>query len=190
MSAEAQYEYREGLRNVHDAIFEYLGKNGIAIDAEGVSHLFTWQPGAPVPSSVRFDIAPIGRNATVVEFSSEQIEDCWEGLDRADVRKKLDEIVGRFTIVDKQKSKPSEQQRCDEAIAVIKMSFPRIHQRIVSLWGTAQGEIFLDGLMVDERGGRQGFPHESMRALLLLQRVHFQKFGTFKKVDPWDIAKF
>jgi len=190
MSAQAQYEYREGLRNVHDAIFEYLGKNGIAIDAEGVYHLFTWQQGASVPSSVKFDIAPIGKNATAVEFSSDQIEDCWEGLDRADVRKKLEEIVGKFTIVDKKQPEPSEKQRFDEAIATMKMSFPRIHEKLVALWGTPQGEVFLDGLIVDDRGGRQGFPRDAMGALLFLQRVHFQKFGTFKKVDPWDVVKF
>ena len=26
--------------------------------------------------------------------------------------------------------------------------------------------------------------------LLVLQRIHFLKFGTFKKVDPWDVVKF
>ena len=190
MSADAQYEFREGLRVVYEAIIENLGKNGVAIDAEGVTYAFTWQPGAPVPSSVKFAIAPVGRQVTQAEFSNDQIEDCWEGLDRADVRKKLGDIVGKFTTVDKQQPEPSEKERFDEAIAILKANFPRIHLNIVALWGTPQGESFLDGLIVDDRGGRQGFPRDAMGALLLLQRIHFQKFGTFKKVDPWDVVKF
>jgi len=190
MSVEAQYEFREGLRIVYEAILERLGESGVAINADGVSYGLTWQPGAPVPTLVTFVIAPIGRQPMRVEFSNEEIEDCWEGLDRAEVRSKLREIVDRFTIVDRKQPEPSEKQRFEEAVAVLKMNFPRIHQNVVSLWGTPQGEIFLDGLIVDDRGGRQGFPAAVMHALLLLQRVHFQKFGTFKKLNPWEVVKF
>lgn len=189
MSADAQYEFREGFRSVNDAIVGCLSENGVAINAEGVTYALFWQPGAPVPSSVTFEIAPIGRRPVTVEFSNEEIEDCWEGLDHAEVRRKLREMVEKFTIVDRAQPEQSEKQRFDEAVAAVKMKFPRIHQSIVSLWGTAQGEAFLDGLIVDERGGRQGFPPDAMQALLLLQRVHFQKFGTFKKVEPWEIVK-
>ena len=189
MSADAQYESREGFRSVNDAIVECLSENGVAINAEGVTYALVWQPGVPVPSSVTFEIAPIGRRPVKVEFSNEEIEDCWEGLDHAEVRRKLREMVEKFTIVDRAQPEQSEKQRFDEAVAAVKMNFPRIHQSIVSLWGTAQGETFLDGLIVDERGGRQGFPPDVMQALLLLQRVHFQKFGTFKKVEPWEIVK-
>ena len=189
MSAEVQYEFREGMRIVHEAILEKLGENGVAINAEGVSYAFTWEPGAPVPSLVTFEIAPIGRQPMRVEFPNEEIEDCWEGLDRAEVRRKLREIVDKFTIVDRKLPEQSEKQRLDEAVAVLRMNFPRIHQNVVSLWGTPQGETFLDGLIMDDRGGRQGFPPGVMHALLLMQRVHFQKFGTFKKVDPWEIVK-
>jgi len=84
----------------------------------------------------------------------------------------------------------TDKRRFDEAVAVLKKNFPRLHQSMASLWGTAQGESFLDGLIVDDRGGRQGFPADTMRALLVLQRIHFLKFGTFKKVDPWDVVKF
>ena len=190
MSVEVQYEFREGLRIVYEAILEKLSDNGVAINAEGVSYVFTWQPGAPVPSLVTFEIAPIGRQPTRVEFPNEEIEDCWEGLDRAEVRRKLCEIVDKFTIVDRKQPEQSEKQRFDEAVALLKMYFPRIHQSMVSLWGTPQGETFLDGLILDDRGGRQGFPPGVMQALLLLQRVHFQKFGTFKKVNPWEVVKF
>ena len=61
-------------------------------------------------------------------------------------------------------------------------------RQLLALWGTLQGEVYLDGLIVDERGNRQGFPADALRALLVLQRVQFQQYGTCKRVDPWDVA--
>lgn len=83
---------------------------------------------------------------------------------------------------------PSDQQLTDEAVEMLKTLFPRIHQSLLALWGSAPGEAYLDGLIVDERGDRQGFPPDVLRGLLVLQRIHFEKFGTFKKVDPWDVG--
>jgi hypothetical protein len=83
---------------------------------------------------------------------------------------------------------PTDKQLAEDAIATMKTLFPRIHQQLVALWGTLQGEAYLDGLIVDERGNRQGFPADALRALLVLQRVHFQQFGTFRRVDPWDVG--
>ena len=84
---------------------------------------------------------------------------------------------------------PTDKELTDEAVALLKALFPRIHQNLVALWGAGEGETYLDGLIVDDRGNRQGFPPDVFRALLVLQRVHFQTFGTFKKTDPWDIGK-
>ena len=189
MGGNAEHELREGLRNVSEAIVGHLNENGVPINPEGVSCTPAWQGGEPIPAILTFDIAPIGRAPIKLEFSNEEIEDCWEGLDRAEVRKKLREITDKFTVVDRRQPDRSEKQRFDESIAVLKSNFPRIHQNIVSMWGRPEGEEFLDNLIMDDRGGRQGFPQDVMGALLLLQRVHFQKFGTFKKVDPWDLVK-
>lgn len=81
---------------------------------------------------------------------------------------------------------PTDRELVDSAIATLKEGFPRIHQKLIPLWGSAQGEAYLDSLIVDERGNRQGFPAEVMRSLLVLQRVHFELFGTFKRADPWE----
>ena len=83
---------------------------------------------------------------------------------------------------------PTDKELTEEAVALLKTLFPRIHQRLVTLWGSGPGEDYLDGLIVDDRGNRQGFPPEVLRGLLVLQRVHFQRFGTFKKIDPWDVG--
>ena len=42
-----------------------------------------------------------------------------------------------------------------EAIA---QRFPHILARLADLWGSAALDAYLDGLMLDDRGGRQGFP--------------------------------
>ena len=189
VSIDAQYEFREGFKVIDAAIIEQLSGNGIAINADGITHKLNWQPGAPVPSSAMFEVTPTGRKPVKLEFSNVEIEDCWEGLHHAEVRRKLREMVEKYTIVDRKQPEQTQKQRFDEASAVMKMKYPRIHQNIVTLWGTAQGETFLDGLIMDDRGGRQGFPREAMAALLVLQRVHFQQFGTFKSVDAWDLVK-
>jgi hypothetical protein len=188
MCGDAEQELREGLKNVSEAIVGLLSENGVPITADGVSWAPAWQAGEPIPAILTFEVSPIGRSPVQLEFSNEEIEDCWEGLDRAEVRTKLRELADKLTVVDRRQRDRSEKQRIDEAVAVLKTKFPRIHQNIVNLWGRPDGETFLDNLIMDDRGGRQGFPQDAMAALLLLQRVHFQKFGTFKKVDPWDIV--
>lgn len=82
----------------------------------------------------------------------------------------------------------SDRELADEAAARLREQFPRIYRQLAALWGSAAGECYLDELIVDQRGDRNGFPPPVMHALLILQRVHFRQFGTFKKVDPWDVC--
>jgi hypothetical protein len=101
----------------------------------------------------------------------------------------IDALVRDTEVVDRQyQPPPSDKQLADEALEMLKALFPRIHQNLLALWGTGEGEAYVDGLIVDERGNRKGFPPDVLRGLLVLQRIHFQKFGTFRKVDPWDVG--
>lgn len=95
----------------------------------------------------------------------------------------VDEVLDQ-----KDQRQPTDKQLAEEAVALLKTLFPRVHQNVVALWGTGPGEAYLDSLIVDDRGNRQGFPPDVLRALLVLQRVHFQTFGTFQKIDPWDVG--
>ena len=92
------------------------------------------------------------------------------------------------TVNQKYQRQPTDKELTAEAVAMLKARFPRIHQTLLALWGTGPGEAYLDGLIMDERGNRQGFPPDVLRAILVLQRLHFQTFGTFKKIDPWDVS--
>ena len=89
-------------------------------------------------------------------------------------------------IEEKVQRSPSDRELARQAAAIVSRTFPRILQQLRLLWGTPQGEIYLDGLILDERGNRKGFPPDVLNALLVLQRVHFLVFGSFRKVDPWD----
>lgn len=49
---------------------------------------------------------------------------------------------------------------------------PRILERIAQLWGTSQLDTYLQELLIDSRGGRQGFASEVMRDLMFLHGLH------------------
>jgi hypothetical protein len=48
---------------------------------------------------------------------------------------------------------------------------PRIAQRIEQLWGTSECEQYLNTLIIDNRGNRQGFPPAVLEELLYLGRL-------------------
>lgn len=81
---------------------------------------------------------------------------------------------------------PTDRELAAKAVALLKAQFPHIHGKLVPLWGKEAGEQYLDSLILDERGNRQGFPPEALSALLVLQRIHFERFGTFRKTDLWQ----
>ena len=47
-----------------------------------------------------------------------------------------------------------------------------ILERIAQLWGTSQLDTYLQELLIDRRGGRQGFAPEVMRDLMFLHGLH------------------
>lgn len=68
--------------------------------------------------------------------------------------------------------------------------YPRVFNEILSRWGSPEMESYLEDLMVDKRGGRQGFPPEVMNDILTLSRIHDHvqsliMAGNKKKEDIW-----
>ena len=57
---------------------------------------------------------------------------------------------------------------------VLETKFARVFNKIISMWGNPELDAYLDGLMVDKRGGRKGFPMDAMNDILLLSRLHMQ----------------
>lgn len=56
----------------------------------------------------------------------------------------------------------------------LESKFSRIFNKILNLWGNPELDEYLEGLMVDKRGGRKGFPMDVMNDILLLSRLHQQ----------------
>ena len=56
--------------------------------------------------------------------------------------------------------------------AALEAKYPRIFNRIMDLWGMQELEDYFADLMVDKRGGRQGFPPDVLNDILTLSRVH------------------
>lgn len=49
--------------------------------------------------------------------------------------------------------------------------FPRVLQRITLSWGDAECDTILSDLIIDDRGGRQGFPADVVNELLFLTKL-------------------
>lgn len=85
-------------------------------------------------------------------------------------------------------SKADDRERALVAAERLNGAFPRIHDQMRALWGTAACEDYLDKLVFDERGDRAGFPPPILEAILILQRIHFKQFGSFRPAHPWDVT--
>jgi hypothetical protein len=54
--------------------------------------------------------------------------------------------------------------------------FPRIAKTVRERWGTCELDGYLDRLLIDDRGNRDGFPPEVVEALLALSHRHIEQF--------------
>ncbi len=71
---------------------------------------------------------------------------------------------------------------------LIEQQFPRILARVAGLWGKAGLDAYLAGLMVTDRPGRQGFPHDVALEIFRLATAH-GALGLTPKDSPgtaWD----
>lgn len=80
--------------------------------------------------------------------------------------------------------------------AALEAKYFRIFNRIMDLWGLQELEDYFADLMVDKRGGRQGFPPDVLNDILTLSRVHGRILELSapkaqEEDDPWasDIAR-
>jgi ankyrin repeat protein len=76
----------------------------------------------------------------------------------------------------------------------LEKQFPRIVNKIIELWDTPQMEAYFLDLMVDKRGGRQGFPAGVATEIYYLSQVYdrTRKLEKEKDANPWasvDIKK-
>lgn len=67
--------------------------------------------------------------------------------------------------------------------------YSHVLNRLMQLWGTPEFNAYMHDLMVDKRGGRQGFPLKVMEELVFLGKLHDhyknKGFQLPKFEDPW-----
>jgi hypothetical protein len=63
--------------------------------------------------------------------------------------------------------------------SALEIQYPRIVEQLALKWSQYDCEQFLNGLMLDERGDRQGFPVNVIDDLLMLH-------GTWTRLPEWD----
>jgi hypothetical protein len=72
-------------------------------------------------------------------------------------------------------------------VSVIHKRYPEIGGTIKKLWGSVDLYAYLNSIIFDERGGRQGFAEPTASALFRVYAAH-SALGQGKKTgDIWDV---
>lgn len=69
----------------------------------------------------------------------------------------------------------------------LERDFGRIFSKVIELWGSEKLDEFLNGLFIDDKGGRQGFPPEVMREIFALSRLNEAQLAAQAQRAPWEI---
>jgi hypothetical protein len=73
------------------------------------------------------------------------------------------------------------------SLSVLPAQFPRVLNRIADVWNRpVMADQLFDDLLLDGRGGREGFPCSVIQELTRLRGYHLVAYP--KKIDPWDQA--
>lgn len=72
-------------------------------------------------------------------------------------------------------------------VVTIKELYPNISNKIAALWGTVQLHKFLNQVIIDDRGNRQGFPQPIISALMRVFQNHSKVVPhALPPDDTWD----
>lgn len=112
----------------------------------------------------------------------------------APVTERLDRVPGRDPGVDPfpdlslldEKVEPRKGPVEHLQVRAALEDYPRISARIEQLWGTPDCEAYLNSLVIDTRGNRQGFPPAMMEELLYLGRLARALVILAVDGDLWD----
>ena len=70
-------------------------------------------------------------------------------------------------------------------ISLVQAQFPKISDKVTELWGSVELSIFLDSVLFDERGSRQGFPDATASALMRIYEKHISIIPSNNEGDIW-----
>jgi len=72
-------------------------------------------------------------------------------------------------------------------ISIIFEKYPDVGKKISQNWGSSRLHDYLNSIIFDERGGRQGFPEQIGSALFRVHEGHSTLFPEIKRGDIWDV---
>ena len=64
-----------------------------------------------------------------------------------------------------------------DSLCELEKAFPHIVRNVVEKWSRRDCLAYIDTLMVDTRGGRQGFPFPVLTEIMLLRDVYVEENG-------------
>ena len=81
----------------------------------------------------------------------------------------------------------------EKSRSAIEARFPHIARELVKQWHTSRIPLYMDSLLIDTRGDRQGFPADVLDELMFLSGMlwHLRHMGVvedFQKPDAFSFA--
>lgn len=74
----------------------------------------------------------------------------------------------------------------EKAISAIETRFPHIARELCALWKTDRIEIYMDSLLIDDRGGRVGFPEDVLDELMFLSGMRWHIIHEADRVEDFQ----
>jgi hypothetical protein len=70
---------------------------------------------------------------------------------------------------------------------ILESAFPRIASTVRDKWGKQALDEYFAKLVVDDRGGRQGFPPDVLSAIMEIARLHGEQHRFSRPICPWEV---
>ncbi|MCU0897151.1 MAG: hypothetical protein MUC55_06590 [Burkholderiales bacterium] len=70
---------------------------------------------------------------------------------------------------------------------ILESAFPRIASVVRDKWGKRALDEYFAKLVVDDRGGRQGFPPDVLSAIMEIARLHGEQHRFSRPMCPWEV---
>ena len=76
-------------------------------------------------------------------------------------------------------------------LSAIERRFPRIALEVTARWQHGDIDAYLDSLLLDDRGNRQGFPSDVLEEIMFLSSLRWQlKHPRFTRADEGLVEQF
>lgn len=97
-----------------------------------------------------------------------------------------------FAALEDLKPLPTRVSRAPwDNLSAVERRFPRIARELCLLWGKGEIDAYLDSMLIDTRGDRQGFPSAVLEELMFLSSLRWQVNNpSFSRADEGLVEAF